>query len=300
MSTQARMGTSTESPGGAPVEATRVERQARLGWVPIAAMAVSPAAQRELNRARVDHIVANFDPEQIGAPTVNARDGRYYILDGQHRVEALREVGWGDQQVECWVYEDLTEQQEAERFLALNDVLAVDGFAKFRVGLTAGRGPECDIDGIVRAAGLSITRDRVDGGIRAVATLRRVYLRGGPDCLARALRLIRDAYGTPGLEGPVIDGIGLLCQRYPEDLDDTAAVGKLSRVHGGVHGLLGKADQLRRATGKPKAHCVAAAAVEVINTGRGGKKLPSWWRTDTTPAIPTQAGPVPAPTMRSA
>lgn len=32
----------------------------------------------------------------------------------------------------------------------------------------------------------------------------------------------------------------------------------------------------RRARG----HCVAAAAVDVINSGRGGNKLPSWWKTD--------------------
>jgi len=25
---------------------------------------------------------------------------------------------------------------------------------------------------------------------------------------------------------------------------------------------------------------VAAAAVEIYNGGRGGKKLPSWWKTD--------------------
>jgi hypothetical protein len=48
-------------------------------------------------------------------------------------------------------------------------------------------------------------------------------------------------------------------------------------MHGGVNGLLGRAEQIRRQTGNPKNHCVAAAAVEAINRGRGGKKLPSWW-----------------------
>ena len=51
-------------------------------------------------------------------------------------------------------------------------------------------------------------------------------------------------------------------------------------TNGGVHGLLGKAENLRRATGNQKGHCVAAAAVEIVNAGRGGKKLPSWWRED--------------------
>jgi len=123
-----------------PTEPTgRVERAARLKWCPIAKMRVSPTAQRELKQHRVDHLVANFDLEQIGTPVVSERDGAYYILDGQHRIEALRGIGWGDQQIQCWTYTGLTEEDEAERFLKLNDTLVVDSFSKFRVGVNAGR-----------------------------------------------------------------------------------------------------------------------------------------------------------------
>ena len=258
----------------------RVERSATLRWVPVGLMCVSPLAQRELNQARVDKMAANFNPELIGTPTVNHRDGKWFVVDGQHRIETLREVGWGDQQVQCWAYFDLTEAEEAELYLSLNDVLANSAFDKFRIGVTAGREVECDIDRIVRSQGLAITRDRIEGGVRAVGTLVRVYRRGGPKVLRRSLAIIRDAYGTPGLEGPVIDGIGYLCDRYNGDLEDQFAVAKLSKLHGGVNGLLGRAELVRRSTGQPLGQSVAAAAVEVINAGRGGKKLPSWFRED--------------------
>jgi hypothetical protein len=52
----------------------------------------------------------------------------------------------------------------------------------------------------------------------------------------------------------------------------------LSSAHGGVKGLLNAAENLRNMTGNPKAHCVAAAAVNIVNRGRGGKKLPDWWK----------------------
>ncbi len=39
----------------------------------------------------------------------------------------------------------------------------------------------------------------------------------------------------------------------------------------------GKAENLRKSTGNMRAHCVAAAAVEINNGGRGGKKLADWW-----------------------
>jgi hypothetical protein len=258
----------------------RVEREATLRWVPIGLMTVSPLAQREVNQARVDHLVATFDLEKIGTPTVNRRDGVWYIIDGQHRVEACRAIGWGDQQIQCWAYEGLTEAEEAEKFLGLNDYLAVNALAKFRVAVQAGRDVECDVDRIVRACGLVVSRDKVPGAVGAVGTLLRVYERSGPAILRQTLIMVRDAYGDSGMESAVIDGLGLFCQRYASEMDPAAVVSRLSSVHGGVNGLLGAAEILRKQTGNYKNHCVAAAAVDIVNRGRGGKKLPSWWRED--------------------
>lgn len=257
--------------------ANRVNRDARLQWVPIPMMEVSPLAQRDINASRVDHIAANFDPEQIGTPTVNLRDGHYYIIDGQHRIAALKEMGWGDQNVQCWVYQGLSEQEEADRFLKLSDTLAIDQFAKFRVGVTAGRQDVVEIDRVVRLQGLVVSKDKVPGAIGAVGTLRRVHSRSGSAVLGRALRIIRDAYGDIGMRAEVIDGIGMLCQRYNGELDEARAVQQLSTAHGGVNALTAKAEVLRRQTGRQKNHCVAAAAVEIINRSKGGKKLPNWW-----------------------
>lgn len=256
----------------------RVSRDARLKWIPIVDMRVSPLAQRDINQARVDRISAEFDPEQIGTPTVNLRAGHWYIIDGQHRIEAMNQMGWGDQQVQCWTYEGLTEDQEADIFLRLNDTLPVRSFAKFKVAVTAGRVEQTDIDRVVRLQNLVVSEDSIPGAVRAVATLERVYRRSDAKTLGRTLRIIRDAYGDPGLEAAVIDGIGQLCARYNGELDDAAAVTKLSRAHGGVNGLLQLAEVTRRQTGNAKGQCVAAAAVEIINRGKGGKKLPSWWK----------------------
>ena len=257
----------------------RLEREARLRWVPLTQMRVNPLAQRDINPARVSRLAAEFDPEKMGAPTDNHRGGWYYLIDGQHRIAALKAwmPGWEDQQVQCWTYEHLSEAEEAEKFLSLNDILPVRAFSKFKVSVQAGRGEEADMDRIVRALGLRIARG--NGGISAVATLRRVYSRGGPAVLSRALRIIRDAYGDAGLEGPVIDGIGLLCQRYDGDLTEQRAIERLSSAHGGVSGLISRAGQLHQSTGSATAQCVAAAAVEAINRGSGGRKLPGWWTT---------------------
>lgn len=261
----------------------KVERVARLAWVPLAKVKVNPLAQREQVQARIDKLVTEFDPEQLGFPTVNLRDGHYWCIDGAHRIAALKEwLGddWEAQQVQCQTYEGLTEAEEADVFLKLNDTLAVQAYAKFRIGVQAGREDEVDVDRIVRQCLLRVSQDKGDGAIGAVGTLMRVYRRSGPQTLARTLLIIRDAYGDAGLEASVIDGIGLLCNRFNGELDDVKLVQRLSGAHGGVNGLLGKAENLRKSTGNVRAHCVAAAAVEINNGGRGGKRLPSWWKAD--------------------
>jgi hypothetical protein len=251
--------------------------------VKLGAMRVSPEAQRhKINRARVALLVANLDLEQIGNPHLNERDGHFFIIDGMHRIEAYKRWvgdGWETQELQCWTYVGLTEQEEANKFDLLNNVLRVSAYDTYRVRRTAGRPIETEIDRIVRAQGLVVSLDSsLPGAIGCVSTLRKVLTRSDGPTLGRTLRIIRDAYGDPGFQGPVIDGIGLLCQRFNGELPEPVAVEKLGGARGGVNGLLNQAEVLRRKTGNYKSHCVAAAAVEIINTGRNGKRLPSWWK----------------------
>lgn len=256
----------------------RQERIGRLRWVHVRDIKTPAHAQRDLKQSKVDKILSEFEPEELGHPILSLRGGVYYVIDGQHRVAAARAFFDDDVTLQCEVYEGLTEQEEADKFLRRNDTLAVDAMAKFRIGVNAGRDVECDIDRVVRAQGLVVSRDKLGNSISAVGTLRRVYGRAGGPTLGRVLRIIRDAYGEPGLEAAVIDGIGLVCQRYNGQLSDEDVVVKLGNARGGVNGLLNRAEQLRKQTGNQKAHCVAAAAVEIANRGRGGKKLPDWWK----------------------
>lgn len=263
-----------------PKPGPKIERTARLRWIPLDRIVVSDVAQREIKPSRVDYLVAHFNAEQIGTPVVNERGGKFFVIDGQHRVAALREVYGESHQVQCWTYVGLTEAEEAEKFLQINDVLTVSAMDKYGIGVEAGRAIETDIDRIVRACGMVVSHQKGEGAIGAVGTLRRVYIRAGAHVLGRTLRMIDAAWGSAGLEASVIDGIGLLCGRYNGELKDELAVLKFRNMRGGVKGLLGKAAVIKDNTRQPFNQCVAAAAVEVINSGKGGKKLPSWWKSD--------------------
>lgn len=264
----------------------RAALETHLRWVPLELVrsAEEGKGQRELKPSRVDHISSKFDVDLMGYPVVSERDGHFWILDGQARIGALKAwLGdWKGQQVQCRVFAGLTVEQEAEIFLELNDFTQVSAYAKFMNAVTAGRPVETDIDRIVRATDLLVSRDSsLDNTVSCVSTLIKVYRRGGPPIFARSLRVVRDAYGKPGMEAAVLDGVGLLCQRYNGELAEVDAVAKLGGVRGGHNGLLGRAQTIRKQTAAPLSESVAAAAVEIINAGKGGKKLKPWFKAAT-------------------
>lgn len=265
----------------------RVERLARRGWVKLGDVQVNPIVQREFVPGKAADLAAHFNPEHFGTPVVNLRDGRAWMIDGQHRAAALRiwlGDGWEDQQFEAEIYDGLTEAEEADTFLKRNDSMAVNAFNKFRIAVVAGHEDEQTVAGIVLRQGLTITRDR-DAELRVVAvgTLLRVYRRAGGDVLGRVLAILRDAYGAPGLDAPVISGMAMVVHRY-DNLDDKELVARLAKAAGGVGAVLGKAERARRETGNPKHFCVAGAIVDTFNSlataskGGDGTRLRSWWK----------------------
>lgn len=257
----------------------RVARAPHLMWVPIAKMKVSPHSQRDFKQHRVDQLAAEFDPEQIGYPVLNKRAddaNHFWIIDGQHRVLALKAIGWGDQNVQCEVYEGLTEQQEAEVFLRRNNKLNVTAFDEFRIAVAAGREDECDINRILMAQGLRLDGSSQPGAVRAVGALRKVYAYS-PATLARTLKILNESFDGMGLDGHIIHGVGMVCQRFNGEMPDTKAVERLTSLRNGADGLTQRAYQLKKQLGRPLPDCVAGAVVELVNGGKGGKKLPNWW-----------------------
>lgn len=254
----------------------RVERTGHLMWVAVADIYVNPRAQRDLRPGWAAQIAADFDPDRFSPPLLSKHGNKFYVVDGQHRIEAMRLMGWEDQQIQCWVYDDLSEAQEADLFLWHNNRKQVNAFDTFQIAVVAERSNETDIDRIVRAKGLKIASGQ-PGGISATGALRKVYSHG-EGVLARTITICNNAYGDEGLKGHIIEGIGLLCAKYNGELRDDEAIAKLGNARGGVGALNSKAYTFRKQMGRPLPHCVAAAATDIINTGRrGASKLPNWW-----------------------
>lgn len=258
---------------------SRKPRASRLVWVRIGDMTVSPKAQRNYQASKASNLAAKFDLEAIGFPVVNKRDGRYWIVDGQHRIGALKLVGFSDDdqiQVEC--YEGLSEAEEAEQFLTRDDRTKISTFDRFRISVVAGRDEEKEIERIVHDGGFRIAQGKRERAIGAVESLRFAYDLS-PAVLGRTLCILGAAFdGDPeALTSDLLKGMALVCQRYNGSLDDSKAVQKLAGLTGGPVALKRKAEALKLRTGHSKPQCAAGAIVEALNSGRGGNNLGSWW-----------------------
>ena len=77
--------------------------------------------QRPVLDRVVDKLVREWDPRLLTPLVVSYRDGRYYLVDGQHRVCAMRKKNGGkDVTALCRVYHGLTYEQEAELYYKLD------------------------------------------------------------------------------------------------------------------------------------------------------------------------------------
>lgn len=74
--------------------------------------------QREIKPSKINKIVKNFVPDIMGVGLVSFRGGEFWGIDAQHRIEALKKLGYTE--ILCQVLTGLTYEQECYRFVLLN------------------------------------------------------------------------------------------------------------------------------------------------------------------------------------
>jgi hypothetical protein len=261
-------------------------RPSKVYDVPLGKMRVPPAlvTQRQFRKAHGDKLAAELDLNKLGLPVLNHRDGVFWVLDGQHRLYALKQFGFSDNDVlPCEVYEQLSDAEMADIFLGRDDRRAVSPYDKFHVSCTAGHRRELDIRRAVESNGLVVGQVREENTVSAVGALGKVYDKAGESVLGKTLRTLRKAYnGDPtAFDRAMIEGLGLTFHRYNGKINDGEMVEALGSNT--VRSLLRRAEAQRERTGNQQAQCVASAIVDLYNKGRGprdGKRLTPWWRED--------------------
>ena len=155
--------------------------------------------QRPVKQTVVNRLIKCWNNKYLTPIVVSCRDGKYYLLDGQHRVSAMRRMNGGkDVIVPCLVYTGLTYAQEAEMYVRLDKS---KGHLKLpheiKASLESGADAVVlDIDKRISEGGFTWALDRPTGAayeIQPARAIKSAYkLLGGP-AFSRMLELMAGA-----------------------------------------------------------------------------------------------------------
>lgn len=234
--------------------------------------------QRPVNPKEVDRLIREWDERLLEPVIVSFRDGKFNVVDGQHRIAAMRKMnGGGSVMVNCKVYSGMSYSQEADFCYKLDK-------AKKRLNLSqstnalAEAGTDAEISQIKRLVescgfvwALNKSRGKT-GEIISNRALVNAYRLLGSDAFSRLLSLLWDTWqGDPrSLTASVISGMALFVKTYDTELNDHAFITRLSQIDPEEINRRGKSDF----STNNAALRFARVLLEKYNGQRGGRKLP--------------------------
>lgn len=234
--------------------------------------------QRPVNQKEVDRLIREWDERLLDPVIVSFRDGKFNVVDGQHRISAMRKMNNGNGvMVHCKVYNGLTYEEEAAFCYKLDK-------AKKRLSLSqstnalaeSGTDPETmEIRSLVENCGFVWALGKHSGKTGEIVTTRALvnaYRLLGGAAFTHMLNLLWDTWqGDPrSLTASILSGMALFVKTYETELNDNTFSARLSQADPDEINRRGRADFSTNNT----ALRFARVILEKYNGQRGGRKLP--------------------------
>lgn len=193
--------------------------------------------QRPVRESRLRELTRKWDPGLLDPLVVSYRDGKFYLVDGQHRVVIQRRMYGGDFNAPCKLYHGLTYEAEAELCWKLDKAREqLNAAQATNALLEAGSDPEImDIQRLLLenhfmwALGKRIPSNYEIVAVRAVISAYRLL---GSEAFDRMLYLTGAAWaGAPcSLRAGFLSGMALFLKTYETELVDRTAIKRLSNI----------------------------------------------------------------------
>jgi hypothetical protein len=254
-------------------------------YIPVNELEVDRTVQRQfLDTRKVEKIVRNFNADALDVITVSWRnDVTKVILDGAHRVEAIRRVTSNTGEVLCRIFRGLAREQEAQMFLDLNEGNKPTLIDRFQVRKVAGDKVAVEMDEVLRSYGWKVVGGTAPGSFQCVGAAEKIFLRGRdddkyPDLFSNTIMVVTRAWenSVAGVMAPILEAISSILMEYGDAVD----VGRLERVlrnwSGGPHVLMEDGRTLARSVRGRPAMGIATRIVDEYNVGLKSRKLYPW------------------------
>lgn len=194
--------------------------------------------QRSVEERDVKKLIREWDPRKLTPIIVSLRGGKFNVVDGQHRIEAMRRMAGGKAvTVPCLIYTDMTYEDEARLYAELD---------QRKKRLTRSQSINAIIEARSDAEILEIKRLVGNGGfvwaltrrtgepfeIEATCAVINAYRLLGGASFSRMLSLLAGTWhGTPNsLKASMLSGMALFLKTYEPELNDRTFVRRLSIV----------------------------------------------------------------------
>ena len=194
--------------------------------------------QRPVDEREVNRLIREWDDRLLDPPVVRFRDGKFNVVDGQHRVAAMRKMNGGKEvMVPCTIYSGLTYEQEADLCYKLDKAKKRLTLAQATNAL-AESGTDADIrtvKSLIEANGFVWAlnrRTRSTNEIGSIRALMKSWRALGNDEFSRMLVLLRCTWGgnPDSLTSFIFSGMTIFLKAYGAEIDDRLFIRQLSKV----------------------------------------------------------------------
>lgn len=222
--------------------------------------------QSPVKDSQVRKIVKNFNLNKMDAIVVNKRsDNSFYIIDGQHRVEALKELGI--HYVDANVYTNLTPEEEAEKYYGVNDRPSKTPVNKAKSKLMFKEQTAIEIDKAVINAGLKVDYEGKapsNGYILAYGTLEFIHKKYGKNFLEIVLTVINQSFGDErrNYQSFMLRGFTQFLSTYGDKLDVQNLIERLQGT--GYEGFMKEVNKNKNGFNTKK-ECLPLALADIYN-----------------------------------
>lgn len=162
-------------------EAMSIDRVKKYEWreredddveyteIPIEKLRVDHTYQRDgISNNRVLRIARSFNRQYLGVLTVAKRNGLFYVIDGQHRLEAAKKRN-DVHTLPCAVIESRGIKHEANGFKEINEGRGeVSAYHRYKAAVAAEREPESSINEWAKENGFVLTQSGTGNGKRDI------------------------------------------------------------------------------------------------------------------------------------
>ena len=193
--------------------------------------------QRGIQRKRVELIARDFNEYTANEPKISFRNGRYYVTDGQHTIEArILRNGGKDLPILCKVFHGLSKKDEALLF-AVQTGISTDLTAgeRLRADIVAEDEDACAFVAATEATGATFALDgiRAEWKIYCIRSAYYIYKNYGSDIYQEALKIIVEAWwgDSDSFLSGILHGVTRFVAMYRDEYSRERLIARLSTVH---------------------------------------------------------------------